>query len=107
MAISYFSRNVSFNFRSTSESPAAIDLPAMSDPYDEDDEHLVEYFVDDAVVTYANPTQAEKLALQNTSPEGTLSQVVDRTDDSPALRLRNASEFPGGAPLDPNRVVHP
>ena len=79
----------------------------MSDSYDEDDEHLVEDFVDDAVVTHADPTQAEKLALQDTSPEGTLSQVVDRADDSAALRLRDASEFPGGAPLDPNRVVHP
>ncbi len=88
LAISYCSRNVSFNFPSTSESPAAIDLPAMSDPHDEDDEDLVEDFVDDAVVTHADPTQADKLALQDT-------------------RLRNASEFPGGAPLDPNRVAHP
>ena len=86
MAISYCSRNVSFNFPSTSG---------------------VEDFVDDAVVTHADPTQADKLALQDTSPERTLSQVVDRADDSAALRLRNASEFPGGAPLDPNRVAHP
>ena len=52
----------------TSESPAAIDLAAMRYPHDEDDESIVEDFVDDAVVAGADPTQADKLALQGHSP---------------------------------------
>lgn len=107
LAISYFSRNVSFNFRNTSESPAAVDVAAMCHPHDENDEHLVEDFVDDAVVADTSSTQATKLTLQDTSLEWTLSQVVDRANDSAALSLRNASKFPGGALLDPNRVAHP
>lgn len=106
-AICYFPRKVSFNFRNTSESPAAIDVAAMCYPHDENDEHLVEDFVDDAVVADTGSTQAAKLTLQDTSPEWTFSQVVDRANDSAALSLRNASEFPGGALLDPNRVAHP
>ena len=107
MAISYFSQNISFNYRNTSESPAAIDVAAMCHPHDENDEHLVKEFVDDAVVADTGSTQAAKLTLQNTSPERTFSQVVDRANDSAALSLRNASELPGGALLDPNRVAHP
>ena len=88
-------------------SPVPIGLPAMCDPHDQDDEGLVEDFVDDAVVGDTDPTQAEKVALQDASPEWTLSKVVDRTNDSAALNLWNASELPDGAPLDPNRVAHP
>ena len=79
----------------------------MCDPYDEDDEGLVEDFVDDSIVADTNPSQAEKLPLQDASPEWTRSKVVDRCNDSAALSLRNAGELPDGAPLDPNRVVHP
>ena len=67
MAISYFSRNISFNFRSTSESPAAIDVAAMCYPHDENDEHLVEDFVDHAAVADTGPAQTAKLTLQVTS----------------------------------------
>lgn len=79
----------------------------MCDPHDQDDEDEVEDFVDDAVVAGADPTQTDKLALQGTPPEWALSKVVDHGNDSAALSLRNASEFPDGAPLDPNRVAHP
>lgn len=79
----------------------------MRYPHDEDDESIVEDFVDDAVVTDASSTQTAKLTLQNTSLEWTFSQVVDHANDSAALSLRNASEFPSGALLDPNRVAHP
>ena len=79
----------------------------MCDPHDEDDESLVEDFVDDAVVPDADPAQAEKLALQDAPLEWTLPKVVDRANDTAPLRLRNASEFPDRAPLDPNRAVHP
>ena len=82
-------------------------LPAMCDPHDQNDEGLVEDFVDDAVVADTDPTQAEKVALQDASPEWMLSKVVDRTNDSAALNLWNASELPDGALLDPNRVAHP
>ena len=102
-----FSRSVSFNFCSTSESPAAIDLAAMCCPHDENDQTIVEDFVDDAVVPDSSSTQTAKLTLQNTSLEWTFSQVVDRANDSAALSLRNASDLPGGALLDPNRVAHP
>ena len=67
MALSYFSPNISFNLRNTSASPGAIDLPAMYYPHDENDEHLVEDFVDDAVVADTGSTQAAKLTLQVTS----------------------------------------
>lgn len=91
----------------TSESPAAIDVAAMCYPHDENYEGIVEDFVDDAVVADTGSTQAAKLTLQDTSLEWTFSQVVDRANDSAALSLRNASELPGGALLDPNRVAHP
>ena len=79
----------------------------MCYPHDEDDEDIVEDFEDDAVVTDTGSTQAAKLTLQDTPLEWTFSQVVYRANDSAALSLRNASELPGGALLDPNRVAHP
>ncbi len=79
----------------------------MCDPHDEDDEGIVEDFVDDTVVADANPAQAEELALQDAAPEWTFSKVVYRADDSAALSLRNASDLPDGAPLDPHRAAHP
>ena len=79
----------------------------MCYPHDENDEGIVEYFVDDAVVSDADPTQAEKITLQDASPVRTLSKVVDRAHDSAAFSLRNAVEFPGRALLDPNGVAHP
>jgi hypothetical protein len=66
----------------------------MCDPHNEDDEGIVEDFVDDAVVSGADPTQAEKLALRGAPPEWTLSKVVDRPNDPAALSLRNSCQPP-------------
>ena len=60
----------------------------MCYPHDENDEGIVENFVDDAVIADTDPTQAEKITLQDASPVRTLSKVVDRAHDSAAFSLR-------------------
>ena len=65
----------------------------MCDPHDQDDEGLVEDFVDDAVVADTDPAQVEKVALQDASPEWTLSKVVDSHE-----------RFGGAQPLECERA---
>ena len=78
----------------------------MRDTHNEHYERVVQHFVHDAVVPNADSPQASEIPLQGASRQRLLCESIDGVADPLTVRLRNASQLPGRAPLDPDRVPH-
>ena len=72
----------------------------------QDHERIGEDFVHDAIIADAHSPQAAQIPFQRATRQRVFGQAVDRAHNAKPLRTRNASQFPGCAPLNPNRVTH-
>ena len=71
---------------------------------DENHELFADRLVDDAVATYPQPAEASELTLERGPGEGLRREPVDGVGEASAIRGVDASQRPGGASLDPDRV---
>lgn len=71
----------------------AVDILAVSDPHDLDDEPVVEDLVDDAIVAHTHPVCA-RLADHADRPRGTglIGEQVDRSSDALLLPSRKTGQ---------------
>ena len=90
----------------TIPSPAAIGLPAMRHSHHQDHKRIGKDFIHDAIVASTHSPQAAQLPFQRTARQRVFSQSIDRPHNAKPIRTRNTSQFPGCAPLNPNRVIH-
>ncbi len=88
------------------QSPAAIGLPSMRHSHNQDHKRIGEDFVQDAIVANSRSPQAAQLPFQRAARQRVFSQAIDRPHNAKPIRTRNTSQFPGCAPLNPNRVTH-
>ena len=72
----------------------------------ENHQRIVQDFVDNPILTDANPPKTPQFALQCASGERLFAQPVDGPYDSDAIVPRNPRQLPGRRSLNPNRVAH-
>ena len=78
----------------------------MRDTNHQNHKRIGQDFVHDAIIANAQSPQAAQFPFQRASRQRAFGQAVDRAHKAKPIRTRNASQFPGCAPLNPNRVVH-
>lgn len=86
--------------------PRPIGFAPVGHPYHEDDQLIVQHFVQHPVATNSDSPEAAQSALQHASGQWLFRQPIDGANDAHPIIGGNPPEFPGGAALNPYGVVH-
>ena len=78
----------------------------MRNSHHQHHELTVEHLVHNTVVANAQASKPAFLSFQRAPLERVLAEAVDGMHNAQPILLRNASQFLGCAPLNPNRVAH-
>jgi hypothetical protein len=64
---------------------STVDLAAVADADDEDRQLFVDYFVDDAVVAYAQSPETGEFAFEHATGRGLVGQAIDGGDQAQTI----------------------
>ena len=78
----------------------------MRNSHHQHDQLTSEHLVHDTVVGNAQASKPAILSFHRAPLERVLAQAIDGMHNPQPILLRNASQFLGRAPLNPNRLAH-